>query len=182
MKTQLARLARSLCLAFALGAGGVATAASGDAAEGSLPAQELTPRTLYHFLLAEIAGARGQIGLSAQLDLDLGVGNCDALGARAVTIDDRHELLAVLDRPFVGLREDHEAFDEDLRDAPGVTEAVDRSLIAALFELVLQNLELRHDPPAITPPPEEESYETRGQREERDEPDQPRLHLRRAAR
>ena len=42
MKTQLARLARSLCLAFALGAGGVATAASGDTAEGSLPAQELT--------------------------------------------------------------------------------------------------------------------------------------------
>lgn len=85
MKTQLARLARSLCLAFALGAGGVATAASGDAAEGSLPAQELTPRTLYHFLLAEIAGARGQIGLSAQLYLDLARSTRDPRIARRAT-------------------------------------------------------------------------------------------------
>ena len=62
MKIQLSRLARSLCLALALGAGGAATAANGDAVGGPLPGQELTPRTLYHFLLAEIAGARGQIG------------------------------------------------------------------------------------------------------------------------
>ncbi|MDA0234737.1 MAG: tetratricopeptide repeat protein, partial [Proteobacteria bacterium] len=85
MKTQLARIARSLCLAFALGAGGVATAASGEAGEGNLPAQELTPRTLYHFLLAEIAGARGQIGLSAQLYLDLARSTRDPRIARRAT-------------------------------------------------------------------------------------------------
>ena len=85
MKTQLARIARSLCLAFALGTGGVATAASGDAAEGNLPAQELTPRTLYTFLLAEIAGARGQIGLSAQLYLDLARSTRDPRIARRAT-------------------------------------------------------------------------------------------------
>ncbi|HNB07007.1 MAG TPA: hypothetical protein PKV97_13825, partial [Thauera aminoaromatica] len=85
MKTQLARIARSLCLAFALGAGGVATAASGEAGEVNLPAQELTPRTLYHFLLAEIAGARGQIGLSAQLYLDLARSTRDPRIARRAT-------------------------------------------------------------------------------------------------
>ncbi len=85
MKIQLARLARSVCLAFALGTGGVATAASGDAAESDLPAQELTPRTLYHFLLAEIAGARGQIGLSAQLYLDLARSTRDPRIARRAT-------------------------------------------------------------------------------------------------
>jgi hypothetical protein len=55
------------------------------AAEGSLPAQELTPRTLYHFLLAEIAGARGQIGLSAQLYLDLARSTRDPRIARRAT-------------------------------------------------------------------------------------------------
>lgn len=85
MKTQFARLARSICLVLALGTGGGATAASGDAAAGSLPAQELTPRTLYHFLLAEIAGARGQVGLSAQLYLDLARSTRDPRIARRAT-------------------------------------------------------------------------------------------------
>ena len=85
MKTQLSRLARSLCLALALGAAGTATAANGDAAGGALPNQELTPRTLYHFLLAEIAGARGQISLSAQLYLDLARSTRDPRIARRAT-------------------------------------------------------------------------------------------------
>ena len=85
MKTQLSRLARSLCLALALGAGGTALAANGDAVGGPLPNQELTPRTLYHFLLAEIAGARGQIGLSAQLYLDLARSTRDPRIARRAT-------------------------------------------------------------------------------------------------
>ena len=85
MKTQLSRLARSLCLALALGACGTATAANGDAVGGPLPNQELTPRTLYHFLLAEIAGARGQIGLSAQLYLDLARSTRDPRIARRAT-------------------------------------------------------------------------------------------------
>ncbi|MDT3670888.1 MAG: tetratricopeptide repeat protein [Aromatoleum sp.] len=41
------------------------------AADASLPAQDLTPRVLYTFLLAEIAGARGQIDVSLQAYLDL---------------------------------------------------------------------------------------------------------------
>ncbi len=85
MKIQLSRLARSLCLALALGAGGAATAANGDAVGGPLPGQELTPRTLYNFLLAEIAGARGQIGLSAQLYLDLARSTRDPRIARRAT-------------------------------------------------------------------------------------------------
>jgi Flp pilus assembly protein TadD len=85
MKIQLSRLARSLCLALAIGAAGTATAANGDAAGGPLPNQELTPRTLYHFLLAEIAGARGQIGLSAQLYLDLARSTRDPRIARRAT-------------------------------------------------------------------------------------------------
>ncbi|MFP5402260.1 MAG: tetratricopeptide repeat protein, partial [Gammaproteobacteria bacterium] len=60
-------------------------AANGDAVGGPLPNQELTPRTLYHFLLAEIAGARGQIGLSAQLYLDLARSTRDPRIARRAT-------------------------------------------------------------------------------------------------
>ncbi|WP_332670075.1 tetratricopeptide repeat protein [Aromatoleum sp.] len=41
------------------------------AADASLPAQELSPRVLYTFLLAEIAGARGQVDVSLQAYLDL---------------------------------------------------------------------------------------------------------------
>lgn len=46
--------------------------AEASAAETArLPKQELTPQLFYKFLLAEIAGARGQIGLSAEAYLDL---------------------------------------------------------------------------------------------------------------
>ncbi len=86
MKIQLSRLARQLGLVLALSAGSVfAAAADHDAIGGPLPAQELTPRTLYHFLLAEIAGARGQIGLSAQLYLDLARATRDPRIARRAT-------------------------------------------------------------------------------------------------
>ena len=85
MKIQLSRLARSVCLALALGTSGSALAANGDPIGGPLPAQELTPRTLYHFLLAEIAGSRGQIGLSAQLYLDLARSTRDPRIARRAT-------------------------------------------------------------------------------------------------
>jgi tetratricopeptide (TPR) repeat protein len=51
---------------------GTADAAPTDTAPlASLPEQELSPRTLYTFLLAEIAGARGQVGVSLQAYLDL---------------------------------------------------------------------------------------------------------------
>ncbi len=42
-----------------------------DAAIAGLPSVELTPKLLYRFLLAEIAGQRGQMGISAELYLDL---------------------------------------------------------------------------------------------------------------
>lgn len=41
------------------------------AADTSLPTQDLSPRVLYTFLLAEIAGARGQVDISLQAYLDL---------------------------------------------------------------------------------------------------------------
>lgn len=85
MKIQLSRLARSLCLALTLSASGGVLAADNDPIGGPLPTQELTPRTLYHFLLAEIAGARGQIGLSAQLYLDLARSTRDPRIARRAT-------------------------------------------------------------------------------------------------
>ena len=71
MNAIFARFARrtSLAAALCLGAG-LAGAASPQAAQ-PLPGQELNGRTLYQFLLAEIAGARGQIGLSTQLYLEL---------------------------------------------------------------------------------------------------------------
>ncbi|WP_068808737.1 tetratricopeptide repeat protein [Thauera phenolivorans] len=71
MMTSLARFARraSFAAALCLGAG-LAGAANSDATE-ALPGQELSGRTLYQFLLAEIAGARGEVALSAQLYLEL---------------------------------------------------------------------------------------------------------------
>ncbi len=85
MKTQPARILRTLCLALGLGAATSLSAAENDGAGGPLPAQELTPRTVYQFLLAEIAGARGQIGLSAQLYLDLARATRDPRIARRAT-------------------------------------------------------------------------------------------------
>lgn len=86
MNTRPSRTLRTLCLAIGLGASAcIASAADKDAAGGALPAQELTPRTVYQFLLAEIAGARGQIGLSAQLYLDLARATRDPRIARRAT-------------------------------------------------------------------------------------------------
>lgn len=65
---RLAHLGTALLLGLSPGAFALAQEAP---AAGTLPAQELTPQTLYRFLLAEIAGARGQIGLAAQLYLEI---------------------------------------------------------------------------------------------------------------
>ena len=86
MKIRSSRTLRTLCLAISLGTTAcLAGAADKDVVGGPLPAQELTPRTIYQFLLAEIAGARGQISLSAQLYLDLARTTRDPRIARRAT-------------------------------------------------------------------------------------------------
>ncbi|ENO89131.1 tetratricopeptide repeat protein [Thauera linaloolentis] len=86
MNSRPSRILRILCLAIGLGAtAGIAGAADRDDVGGPLPAQELTPRTVYQLLLAEIAGARGQIGLSAQLYVDLARATRDPRVARRAT-------------------------------------------------------------------------------------------------
>ncbi|THF61226.1 tetratricopeptide repeat protein [Pseudothauera rhizosphaerae] len=71
----LARFARRLGLALALVLPLAATAQeelpASDETPANLPAQELTAETLYQFLLAEIAGARGELGLSVQAYLEV---------------------------------------------------------------------------------------------------------------
>ena len=86
MTFKFARFARrtSLAIALCLGAS-LSTAAEKSRAGDELPAQELTPRTLYQLLLAEIAGARGQISLSTQLYLDLARNTRDPRIARRAT-------------------------------------------------------------------------------------------------
>ncbi|MGE0013002.1 MAG: tetratricopeptide repeat protein [Azoarcus sp.] len=72
MNRTIARRLAHLGTALLLGLSPGAFALAEDAPPAStLPAQELTSQTLYRFLLAEIAGARGQIGLAAQLYLEL---------------------------------------------------------------------------------------------------------------
>jgi tetratricopeptide (TPR) repeat protein len=44
---------------------------SPEPATTTLPKQELTPRILYEFLLAELAGSRGQVGVSLEAYMDL---------------------------------------------------------------------------------------------------------------
>ncbi|HTY99774.1 MAG TPA: tetratricopeptide repeat protein [Rhodocyclaceae bacterium] len=56
--------------------------AAGAADDPKLPKQELTPQLLYQFLLAEIAGQRGQLGLSAEAYRDLAVTTRDPRIAR----------------------------------------------------------------------------------------------------
>lgn len=95
MKIQPPCFARSLCLALALASplsAGIAADApsAADAANierygGPLPTQELTGRTVYEFLLAEIAGARGQLGVSARLYFDLARTTRDPRIARRAT-------------------------------------------------------------------------------------------------
>ncbi|MDR0717229.1 MAG: tetratricopeptide repeat protein [Azoarcus sp.] len=63
--------------------GGSGASASFAAAE--LPPQELTPEVLHDFLLAEIAGARGQLDLAAQTYLDLARKTRDPRIARRAT-------------------------------------------------------------------------------------------------
>jgi tetratricopeptide (TPR) repeat protein len=50
---------------------GEAVSGNEQEAANALPKLELTPRILYEFLLAEIAGGRGQIGLSSEAYIDL---------------------------------------------------------------------------------------------------------------
>ena len=67
---------------------GKADAADKGADQGpaaNLPKQELTPRLLYQFLLAEIAGSRGQVDLSAEAYMDLARGTRDPRVARRAT-------------------------------------------------------------------------------------------------
>ncbi|MBN8442230.1 MAG: tetratricopeptide repeat protein [Thauera sp.] len=86
MNLKLSRLARRTTLAIALCLGtGLTAAAEKPRAGDHLPGQELTARTLYQLLLAEIAGARGQIGLSTQLYLDLARNTRDPRIARRAT-------------------------------------------------------------------------------------------------
>ena len=81
-----ARLIASLFLA--IGLQGLAHAEPDSAApaagpaEAAYPAQELTPQILYQLMLAEVAGARGQVSLAAQSYLDLARRTRDARIAR----------------------------------------------------------------------------------------------------
>lgn len=87
MNRTLSLLASSLGLAFAL----VLPAAAQSEAPPAAPHQEesppdgVTPRILYTFLLAEIAGARGETDIAAQAYLDLAQRSRDARIARRAT-------------------------------------------------------------------------------------------------
>ena len=59
-----------------------AAAAAVGPAEPAYPAQELTPQIIYQLMLAEVAGARGQVALAAQSYLDLARRTRDARIAR----------------------------------------------------------------------------------------------------
>ncbi|NMG43586.1 tetratricopeptide repeat protein [Aromatoleum toluvorans] len=73
MNRLLSSLTSGLGLAVALAFPATSPAAPSpeEPAAVTLPAQELTARTLYTFLLAEIAGARGEIGVAVQAYADL---------------------------------------------------------------------------------------------------------------
>ena len=81
-----ARLVASLFLAVGLQglvhAEAEPDAAAAGPAEAAYPAQELTPQILYQLMLAEVAGARGQVSLAAQSYLDLARRTRDARIAR----------------------------------------------------------------------------------------------------
>lgn len=86
MNRTLARQITRLGLALALGLAPTGFALAQETpSTATLPAQELTPQTLYRFLLAEIAGARGQLGIAAQLYLDLARSTRDPRIARRAT-------------------------------------------------------------------------------------------------
>ena len=83
---KLARIASclglTLSLALPLSARAQLTDEAGDSPAARLPAQALTAETLYQFLLAEIAGARGELGLSVQAYLELARRTADPRIAR----------------------------------------------------------------------------------------------------
>lgn len=85
MKRTLTQLAIGIAATLTLGAGVSPSALAADPPAEQLPGQELTARTLYQFLLAEIAGARGQIGLSTQLYLELARSTRDPRIAKRAT-------------------------------------------------------------------------------------------------
>ena len=120
-----------------------------------------------------------QVGsvVRSQRDLDLGVRDRDRIGTLAIAIDDRHELLAILDRAFIRLRQDDETVGEDLRDSLGMGDAVERTLGAVLRERVLERLELRRDPATVAGPPERERHEDCGEREPDKHSEDSRPHL-----
>jgi tetratricopeptide (TPR) repeat protein len=84
-------LAAGICLAIALAfpahaqSQDDATEAEPAAQGPALPAQALTPETLYTILLGEIAGARGEIGISVQAYLELARKTRDPRIARRAT-------------------------------------------------------------------------------------------------
>ena len=84
MKTQLARIARSSAWPSRSAPAG-RDGGQRRGREGNLPAQELTPRTLYHLLLAEIAGARGRSACRHSSYLDLARSTRDPRIARRAT-------------------------------------------------------------------------------------------------
>ncbi len=67
------------------GKAGMADKGADQGPAANLPKQELTPRLLYQFLLAEIAGSRGQVDLSAEAYMDLARGTRDPRVARRAT-------------------------------------------------------------------------------------------------
>jgi len=83
LSRRLRRLGAAIALSLPLGA--LAAADETAPAPSTLPPQELTAGVLYNFLLAEIAGARGQIGLSTQLYLELAQHTHDPRIARRAT-------------------------------------------------------------------------------------------------
>jgi tetratricopeptide (TPR) repeat protein len=58
-------------IAAALALPAIAQEGDADPSPANLPKLELTPRILYEFLVAELAGARGQLGLSLEAYMDL---------------------------------------------------------------------------------------------------------------
>jgi tetratricopeptide (TPR) repeat protein len=64
---------------------GAESPGSERAPDANLPKQDLTPRLLYQFLLAEIAGSRGQTALSTEAYMDLARGTRDPRVARRAT-------------------------------------------------------------------------------------------------
>ena len=76
-----------------------AAAAKAAEAEASLPKQELTEETLYEYLLAEIAGQRGALGLSAQAYVDLAKRTRDPRIARRAAASTSSSIAAQMAAP-----------------------------------------------------------------------------------